>query len=65
VTVGTVARDAERGEAARAEIASAAGGAQVRVFGGDLASPSDVRRLATDVSAAFPRLDLLVLCAAV
>jgi retinol dehydrogenase-14 len=65
LTVGIVGRDAARAEAARAEIATAQRGASARVFVADLARLSDVRRLAAEVSQAFPRLDHLVHCAAV
>ena len=63
-TVGIVARDAVRGEAVRAEIA-AAGHPAVRRFVADLSSQADVRRLAAEVTDAFPRLDILLHCAAV
>jgi NAD(P)-dependent dehydrogenase (short-subunit alcohol dehydrogenase family) len=63
-TVGIVARDAVRGEAVRAEIA-AAGNPAVRPFVADLSSQADVRRLAAEVTEAFPRLDILIHCAAV
>jgi NAD(P)-dependent dehydrogenase (short-subunit alcohol dehydrogenase family) len=65
VTVGIVARDAARGEAVLADIAATTGSAVVGPFVADLSSQTDVRRLATEVSTAFPRLDLLVHCAAV
>ena len=64
-TVGIVARDATRGVRVRAEIVSATGTAAVRVFVADLSSQADVRRLADEVVAAFPRLDALVHCAGV
>jgi NAD(P)-dependent dehydrogenase (short-subunit alcohol dehydrogenase family) len=59
-TVGIVARDATRGEAIRAEIARASANPAVTSFVADLSSQADVRRLATDVLTAFPRLDRLV-----
>jgi retinol dehydrogenase 14 len=59
-TVGIVAREAARGEGVRAEIVSAMGNPAVRVFVADLSSQADVRRLAQDVIAAYPRLDVLV-----
>lgn len=65
VSVGIVARDAGRGEATRAELASSSGGAAVRVFVADLSSQADVRRLAAEATTALPRLDVLVHCAAV
>jgi NAD(P)-dependent dehydrogenase (short-subunit alcohol dehydrogenase family) len=59
-TVGIVARDAARGEAVRAEIARASGNPSVVTFVADLSSQAQVRRLASDVLAAFPRLDRLI-----
>ena len=64
-TVGIVARDAARGETVRAEIATAAHGATVRPFVADLSTQADIRRLAAEASGAFPRLDVLIHCAAV
>jgi retinol dehydrogenase 14 len=64
-TVGIVARDASRGEHVRAQIVSATGSAAVRVFVADLSTQADVRRLAREAIAGFPRLDLLVHCAGV
>lgn len=63
--IGIVARDLGRGEAVRAEIVSATGNSAVRVFVADLSSQADVRRLAAEVIATFPRLNVLVHCAAV
>jgi NAD(P)-dependent dehydrogenase (short-subunit alcohol dehydrogenase family) len=63
--VGIVARDAARGEAVREEIEAAAGTKVVHPFVADLSSQADVRRLAAEVTAAFPRLDMLIHCAAV
>jgi retinol dehydrogenase-14 len=54
-----------RAEALRAEIVAAPGGTSGRVFVGDLAKLADVRRVGAEVSEAFPRLDVLVHCAAV
>jgi len=64
VTVGIVARDAGRGEATQREIAAAAG-TEVRLFVADLSRQADVRRLAREAIAAFPRLDIVVHAAAV
>jgi retinol dehydrogenase-14 len=64
-TVGIVARDLARVGAVRAEIVSATGNAAVQVFVADLSSQADIRQLAAEVTAAFPRLDVLVHCAAV
>ena len=56
-------RDRRPGRA-RAEDAAArdpgAGGGQVDVFVADLSSQAEVRRLAAEVSRAYPRLDVLV-----
>ena len=52
-------RDRGRAEAAAQEI-RAAGGGQVDVFVGDMSSQADVRRMATEMLAALPRLDVLV-----
>jgi NAD(P)-dependent dehydrogenase (short-subunit alcohol dehydrogenase family) len=64
-TVGLVARDAERGEQARAAIAASAGNDRVELFTGDLSSLASVRRLAGAVAEAHPAIDVLVHCAAV
>ncbi len=56
--VGLVGRDAARSEAA-AERLRAAGGL-VDVFVADMSSQREVRRLADEVLAAYPRLDVLV-----
>ena len=60
VTVGVVARDAARGEAARAALPSAGGRMRHALFVADLSSQADVRRLATEVEGAFPQLHGLV-----
>jgi NAD(P)-dependent dehydrogenase (short-subunit alcohol dehydrogenase family) len=65
LTVGVVARDAVRGEAVRAAIAAATGNRNVRAFTADLSLQGDVRVLAAEVLDAFPRLDVVVHCAAV
>ena len=62
-TVGIVARDAARGQVVRKEIGAATGNPAIHPFVADLSSQADVRRLATEVTAAFPRLDVLVHCA--
>jgi NAD(P)-dependent dehydrogenase (short-subunit alcohol dehydrogenase family) len=64
-TVGIVARDATRGEAVRTAIGATTGNPAARVFTADLSSMTDVRRLAAEVTGSFPRLDILVHCAAV
>lgn len=55
-----VCRDRERGERARADIRAGSGNAAVDVMPADLASPRDIRRLASDVRACHPRLHVLV-----
>jgi NAD(P)-dependent dehydrogenase (short-subunit alcohol dehydrogenase family) len=57
--VAITGRDAVRAEAAAADI-RAAGGPAVDVFVGDMSSQAEVRRLASEVLAAIPRLDVLV-----
>ena len=58
--VGITGRELGRVQRAAAEIASEAGGASVDAFAADLSSQSEVRRLAHDVLAAYPRLDVLI-----
>jgi NAD(P)-dependent dehydrogenase (short-subunit alcohol dehydrogenase family) len=58
--VGITGRDWSRAELAAAEIRRASGNAAVDVFVGDLSSQTDVRRLAAEVLAAYPRLDVLI-----
>jgi len=53
--VAITGRERERAEAAAAEIASRSGNPAVDVFVGDLSSQADVRRLAGEVLAAYPR----------
>ena len=65
LTVGLVARDAARGESVRADVAAATGNPNVRVFAADLSRQGDVRALAAEVLDTFPRLDIVVHCAAV
>lgn len=59
-TVLMVARDAGRGEAARAAITTATGNPEVHLLLADLVSQAEVRRLAAEVAARWPRLHLLV-----
>ena len=56
--VGIVGRDLARSEAAAAHLRGS--GADVDVFVADVSSQREVRRLAEDVLAAYPRLDVLV-----
>ena len=58
--VGIVGRDADRGEAAAADIRSASGTPSVDVFTADLSSQAEVRRVAAEVLDTYPRLDVLV-----
>ncbi len=58
--VGITGRDRARAEAAAASIAGEANGLAVDVFVADLSSQAEVRRLAAEVLAAYPRLDVLV-----
>ncbi|MEA2756150.1 MAG: retinol dehydrogenase 14 [Aliidongia sp.] len=59
-TVGIVARDRARGEAMREILSARAPSGQVDQFIADLASHAQVRRLAGEVKARYPRLDLLI-----
>ena len=58
--VGITGRDRSRAEAAAAGITRASGNAAVDVFVADLSSQSEVRRLAGEVLATYPRLDVLI-----
>ena len=58
--VGITGRDRARADAAAGEIASASGQPAVDVFVADLSSQAEVRRLAGEVLAAYPRLDVLL-----
>lgn len=58
--VGIVGRDATRAEAAAADIRATSGNPAVDVFIADMSSLAEVRRLAAEVLAAYPRLDVLV-----
>jgi NAD(P)-dependent dehydrogenase (short-subunit alcohol dehydrogenase family) len=53
-------RDPERLSDTRAEIAAATGSDRLRTYRADLASLAEVRRLADEILAAEPRLDVLV-----
>jgi NAD(P)-dependent dehydrogenase (short-subunit alcohol dehydrogenase family) len=63
--VGIVARDDVRGAAARDEIRATTRNDGVRLLVADLSRQAEIRRLASIVSATYPRLDVLVHCAAV
>jgi retinol dehydrogenase-12 len=63
--VTLLARDAQRGEAARKRILEAVPGATVHVLEGDLASQASVRQAAADFLARSPELHVLVNCAGV
>ncbi len=56
--VGIVGRDAARSEAAAKQLRGSGG--QVDVFVADVSAQDEVRRLADEVLAAYPRLDVLV-----
>jgi NAD(P)-dependent dehydrogenase (short-subunit alcohol dehydrogenase family) len=58
--VGITGRDQARAEAAAAAIARESGNQAVDVFVADLSSQAEVRRLADEVLAAYPRLDVLL-----
>jgi NAD(P)-dependent dehydrogenase (short-subunit alcohol dehydrogenase family) len=58
--VGITGRDPARTRAAAADIAGASGNPAVDAFATDMSSQLQVRRLARDVLAAYPRLDVLV-----
>jgi NAD(P)-dependent dehydrogenase (short-subunit alcohol dehydrogenase family) len=58
--VGITGRDRARAEDAAAAIARATGNPAVDVFVADMTSQAEVRRLGTDVLAAYPRLDVLL-----
>ncbi len=58
--VGIVGRDLGRAQRAAAEICSESGNAVVDAFGADMSSQAEVRRLARDVLAGYPRLDVLI-----
>jgi retinol dehydrogenase-14 len=58
--VGITGRDTARSRAAAADVAAASGNPAVDPFSADLSSQAEVRRLAGEVLAAYPRLDVLV-----
>jgi retinol dehydrogenase-14 len=58
--VGITGRDLGRTQRAAAEIASESGNGTVDAFGADLSSQAEVRRLAVEVLATYPRLDVLI-----
>jgi retinol dehydrogenase 14 len=58
--VGITGRDIARTRAAAADIATASGNPAVDGFPADMSSQAEVRRLAGEVLAAYPRLDVLV-----
>jgi len=58
--VGITGRDRSRAERAAALIARESGNAAVDVFVADMSSQAEVRRLADEVLAAYPRLDVLL-----
>ncbi|MGZ8785086.1 MAG: SDR family oxidoreductase [Acidimicrobiia bacterium] len=58
--VGIIGRDRVRAEEAAAVIAAESGSPAVDVFVADMSSQKEVRRLAGDILAAYPRLDVLL-----
>jgi NAD(P)-dependent dehydrogenase (short-subunit alcohol dehydrogenase family) len=58
--VGITGRDRERAERAAVAIAHASGSSAIDVFVADMSSQAEVRRLADEVLAAYPRLDVLL-----
>src|SRR3954454_14055205 len=58
--VGITGRDQARAEATATEIRAATGNPRVDAFSADLSSQAEVRRLASEVLARYPRLDVLV-----
>lgn len=59
-TVGVVARDATRGQAAVEDITAISGNRHVYLFVADLSVQAEVRRLAQEVDARLDRLDVLI-----
>jgi NAD(P)-dependent dehydrogenase (short-subunit alcohol dehydrogenase family) len=59
-TVVIVARDRDRGERVRRQVAEEIGADRVEVLVGDLASPSDLRQIADEFSARHDQLQVLV-----
>jgi len=58
--VGITGRDRPRAEQAAAAIARESGNPAIDIFVADMSSQADVRRLAGEVLAAYPRLDVLL-----
>jgi retinol dehydrogenase 14 len=58
--VGITGRDRQRADRAAAQIRHEAGQAVVDVFVADMSSQAEVRRLAEEVLAAYPRIDVLL-----
>ena len=58
--VGITGRDGARAQAAAVDIARESGNPAVDVFVADMSSQAEVRRLAGDVLATYPRLDVLL-----
>jgi NAD(P)-dependent dehydrogenase (short-subunit alcohol dehydrogenase family) len=58
--VGITGRDRARAEDAAATVARESGNSAVDVFVADMSSQAEVRRLASEVLAAYPRLDVLL-----
>jgi retinol dehydrogenase-14 len=58
--VGITGRDRRRAVATASEIVSLSGNPAVDIFVADMSSQGDVRRLAREVLATYPRLDVLV-----
>ena len=58
--VGITGRDRARAERAAGEISHESGNSAVDVFVADMSAQAEVRRLAGEVLAAYPRLDVLV-----
>jgi retinol dehydrogenase 14 len=58
--IGITGRDRARAEYAAATIARESGNSAVDVFVADMSSQAEVRRLASEVLAAYPRLDVLL-----
>lgn len=59
-TVVIVARDPQRGEAARAAIVATTGNPRVELLQADFASPPSIHAMATSFAARYDRLDVLV-----
>ena len=59
-TVVIIARDPQRGEAARAAIAAASGNPRVELLQADFAAPESIHAMAAAFAARYDRLDVLV-----